>query len=474
MNRSIQTAVRASVRAAATTFVAAGIAGCSGGTSGVATQKALPGIAPSPTATPGQRSSGTTAPSFGKITHVVFIIQENRTFDNLFQGFPGADAQSYGLDSNNKKIALSEASFISPFDPSHTHPSWVGDYNGGKMNGFDKEPATDPSGNIQEPIVPDYAYQYVEPLETLPYVQLATQYTLADRMFQSIQGPTFPSHQYLVAGTSGGVIDDSTTLTLWGCDAPTGTTTQILAPGPPENPILPNPPTTAVFPCFDYLTMADLLDRSNQSWKYYAPIEGDLGGSEEAYQDDRNIRFSSDYETKVISPETGILTDVTLAPLPAMTWVVPAFENSDHAQEPTPTGPAWVSSVVNAIGMSGSWNSTAIFIVWDDWGGWYDHVSPPQLDDYGLSFRVPLIVVSPYAKKGYVSHVQHEFGSMLKFAEETLDLGSLGTTDVRADDLMDCFDFTKPPSAFTPLSAARPLSFFTQLHATHGSNRVDY
>jgi phospholipase C len=153
------------------------------------------------------------------------------------------------------------------------------------------------------------------------------------------------------------------------------------------------------------------------------------------------------------------LQDVAKGTLANVTWVVPSSVNSDHAGGINSVGgPDWVASIVNAIGQSQFWSSTAIFITWDDWGGWYDHVAPPQLDSMGLGFRVPLIVVSPYAKHGYVSHVQHEFGSFLKFSEETFNLPSLGLIDVRADDLADCFDFTQAPQAFHGVQ--------TKLHAT--------
>jgi phospholipase C len=119
--------------------------------------------------------------------------------------------------------------------------------------------------------------------------------------------------------------------------------------------------------------------------------------------------------------------------------------------------------VVNAIGNSQYWNDTAIFITLDDWGGWYDHVKPPQYNAYELGFRVPLIVVSPYARPGYVSHVQHEFGSILKFIEGTFALGSLGYTDARADDLSDCFDFTQAPLTFRTIASKRRASYFQRL-----------
>ncbi|HEU5479852.1 MAG TPA: alkaline phosphatase family protein, partial [Candidatus Tumulicola sp.] len=137
--------------------------------------------------------------------------------------------------------------------------------------------------------------------------------------------------------------------------------------------------------------------------------------------------------------------------LPAVSWVIPDGVDSDHSNGGQDNGPDWVASVVNAIGESSYWNSTAIIVVWDDWGGFYDHVPPPQLDSVGLGFRVPLIVLSPYAKTGYVSHTQYEFGSILKFVESTFGLPSLGTTDVRANNLTDAFDFNQQPRKFVPI-----------------------
>jgi len=119
-----------------------------------------------------------------------------------------------------------------------------------------------------------------------------------------------------------------------------------------------------------------------------------------------------------------------------------------------------VASVVNAIGNSGYWANTAILITWDDWGGFYDHVAPPILNSYEYGFRVPLIVVSPYAKKRYVSHTMHDFGSLLRFTEGTFHLPSLGYADSRADDLSDCFDFSQTPTQFQPLAAKYDASYF--------------
>ena len=116
---------------------------------------------------------------------------------------------------------------------------------------------------------------------------------------------------------------------------------------------------------------------------------------------------------------------------------------------------------MNAVGGSRFWPSTAIFVMWDEWGGWYDHVPPPQVDYDGLGIRVPLLVISPYAKKNYVSHVQYEHGSLLRFIEDQFGLAHLAASDARANSpANDCFDFSQPPRAFKKIPAAVPAEFF--------------
>ena len=276
-------------------------------------------------------------------------------------------------------------------------------------------------------------------------------------MFQSNTGPSFVAHQYLIAGSSqvtpSEIPDENPNSGPWGCDSRATTTVALLGATPGTD-------APGVFPCFDYQTLGDELDRANLPWRYYSPAIGSGGDIWSAYDAIKHIRYGADWSKNVISPETNILTDVPGGSLGAITWVVPSFTNSDHAGSNSTSGPQWVASVVNAIGQSPQWNSTAIFITWDDWGGWYDHVAPPQIDAMGLGFRVPLLVVSPYAKHGYVSHVQHEFGSILKFGEETFGLAPLGASDARADDLSDTFDFAQSPQPYVPLGVTRsPGSF---------------
>jgi phospholipase C len=206
--------------------------------------------------------------------------------------------------------------------------------------------------------------------------------------------------------------------------------------------------------------MADLLDAKGVTWRYYAPSStSDSFYILSAYQAIRHIFFGPDWQKNVLSPETKVLTDIASGQLAQVTWIVPAFNNSDHPGAPA-QGPDWVASIVNAIGNSKYWSSTAIFISWDDWGGWYDHVPPPQIDNMGLGFRVPVIVVSPYAKHGYVSHVTREAGSFLRFTEEDFNLPSLGTRDALVDDFADCFDYTQQPAPFIQIRTVHTREFF--------------
>jgi phospholipase C len=411
------------------------LAACGGGGGGGSAIPVLP--FPSPSPSPSQSPGA-------KIQHVVIIIQENRSVDNLFNGFPGADTVATGLTHTGQSVPLKPVSFARPGDPCHTHECWVTSYDAGKMDGFDLVPTKFPNHTFNYAVVPTS--------ESKPYWDLASRFTLGDRMFQSNTGPSFPAHQYLISAQSGladNNPDGDRIGAVWGCDAP-----------PPTRVALIQPAGGEAYPCFDYQTLGDVLDAHGTSWRYYAPAIGSSGSNWSAYQAIRHIRFGADWAKDVTSPETQILNDITSGQLAQVTWVAPSLTNSDHAGSKSLTGPQWVASITNAIGASPYWNNTAIFIVWDDWGGWYDHVAPTQLDAMGLGFRVPLIVVSPYARPGYVSHVNHEFASILKFTEESFGLPSLNQSDIRADDLADCFNFTQPPLQYLPVSTTLRPAFF--------------
>jgi phospholipase C len=213
--------------------------------------------------------------------------------------------------------------------------------------------------------------------------------------------------------------------------------------------------------------MADTLDEAGISWRYYAPpISGD-GGLWSAFDSIKAVRYSADWRQNVISPSPTVLTDIAAGKLASVTWVVPDWSYADHATTGD-LGPSWVSAVVNAVGKSPYWNDTAIVVMWDDWGGWYDDAAPPQVDFRGLGLRVPCIIVSPYARKHFVSHTQYEFGSVLHFVEDTFGLPALGSaadgyTDARAASLIDSFDFTQAPAAFQPIVAKYPASTFLRM-----------
>ena len=207
--------------------------------------------------------------------------------------------------------------------------------------------------------------------------------------------------------------------------------------------------------------MADVLDAAGTTWKYYvSSINGDpSGGIWNGFDAIKNVRYGSDWN-KVTMPNARIFSDIQKGTLPQVSWIIPRIADSDHPASRHNAGPSWVSSVVNAIGKSSYWKSTAIIVLWDDWGGFFDPVPPPQLDYTSLGMRVPMIVISPFAKKHYVSKTQYEFGSVLKFIEQNFGTASLGSTDVRANSIGDIFDFSQPMSRFIPIDAPYPASYF--------------
>jgi phospholipase C len=375
--------------------------------------------------------ASTVAPADGSpIEHVVIIMQENRSFDNLFNGFPGADTAQSGM-RDGVSVPLQPLHLGDQRDLGHSHADWWQAWNDGKMDGF--------SSAAGGTVLP---YSYVPRSEVEPYWQLALQYTIGDHMFQANTGPSFVSHQYMIAGQSGGVAENPNGR-IWGCDAPPGTLAPTLG-------VDPRTTDAGVYPCFDYKTMADLLDDKGITWRYYAPGPSNNFFVLSAYQAIRHIRFGSDWKDKVISPQNRVLTDIANGQLAQVTWIVPDFSHSDHPGGSN-EGPAWVAAIVNAIGHSKFWGSTAIFISWDDWGGWYDHVPPPRIDDMGPGFRVPVLVVSPWAKHGYVSHRFHEESGFLTFIERNFGLPNLGTRDALRYGFDDCFDYSQFPQPYKPI-----------------------
>ncbi len=396
----------------------------------------------------------------GKITHVVIVIQENRSTDNLFNGLPGADTVKTGRDSSGDAVKLSLQHLAVPFDIDHEHSAFVVAFDGGKLDGFNLERSKCPVRHHRCPTAFSRAYAYVPHREIKPYLELAEKYTFGDHMFQTNEGPSFPAHQYLLSGTSTIAPGSPHRASenpfgphqqfTGGCDSPQGSLVLTIDEKGSEN--------REVYPCFDRPAITDLIEAKSLTWRYYQAHTG--SGLWNAPDAIRHIRNSPQYATHVIYPPAQFLKDVARGSLANVTWVTPTAKASDHAGITDGSGPSWVAAVVDAVGKSPFWKHTAIIVTWDDWGGWYDHVPPAQRDSYELGFRVPLIVISPYAKRHYVSHKVHEFGSILKFVENAFRLGTLGTTDIRSDNLLDCFDFLAPARPFQEIAAPLPPSYF--------------
>jgi phospholipase C len=413
---------------------------------------------------PGQVKEGRSAST--PIDHIIIVVQENRSFDNIFAGYPGADTATAGRTHDGSMVALRAVSFksLDTLSGAYQLRDGIADWDSGKMDGFDLP--TNQTGSA----VGRFPYAYLQRSLVKPYWEMAGQYVLADHMFPTQWGPSYTAHLDLIAGStllSAGEADaDTPTAFPWGCDAPAGTTTETWSSTGAYG-------TSGPFPCFDDSnslfgpnTLANVLDSAGISWRYYAPALSTLAGSTwSAFDSVRNVRYGADWQN-VVSPETTILTDAEKS-LPRVSWVIPDFKNSDHSGSQSNTGPSWVAAVVNAVGRSKYWKSSVIIVLWDDWGGWYDNAPPPQPDFAGLGIRVPCIIISPYARRHYVSHTQYEFGSVLKFVEQTFGLPSLGTTDARASSLVDALDFTQPPRKFTPFSSAYSAANFLREKPSH-------
>ncbi|HTA37429.1 MAG TPA: alkaline phosphatase family protein [Candidatus Acidoferrales bacterium] len=411
------------------------------------------------TGTAGGDKSGSVLPTVrvrdlglgSSIKRIVIVIQENRSLNNIFAGYPGADAHTYGYMRNGTKLPLRPIDF-NTVDVDHGWVSGHADYDNGKMDGYDHNQTNG------VPLPPAFPYAYLRRSLVQPYWTMAQRYVLVDHMFATEFGGSFTAHLDLIAATteitSSTALIDSPSAFPWSCDAPLGTTTSIVNTSGQTSPNGPKP-------CFNqFATMADTLDAGGVSWKYYAPPLSDTGGQTwTSFGAIQNVRYGADW-SKVVTPQTAVLTDAANSNLPSVSWVIPDLADSDHAGNKSDTGPSWVAAVVNSIGQSKEWNSTAIVVLWDDWGGWYDDAVPPQLDYLGLGNRVACMIISPYAKPHYVSHTVYEFGSVLKFIEQTFGLASLGASDSRANSLVDSFDFTQRPRAFVPIIAPYPASHF--------------
>lgn len=378
------------------------------------------------------------------IQHIVFIMKENRSFDNYFGTYPGANGATTAPISTGQTITLGRTPDVTPRDiAGHGWYDYTSGWNGGKLDMFD----VIPGGSLNE----DYlSLTQLQQADIPNYWKYAQNFVLSDNTFTSMRGASFPNHLYMVAAQSGGdflnPLQGNKTPNYWGCDAPAGTVSRTL-----------NTATglvTAPFPCYDFQTLADSLESAGISWKFYAPKAGTSGYTFSALDAINHIRNGPLWATNVVL-DSQFITDVQNGTLPAVSWLVMGSPYNEHPPESSCVGENWSVNELNALMNSPEWNSTVVYLAWDDFGGFYDHVNPPVNDFFGLGPRAPMLIISPYAQPGYISHTQYEFSSVLKFIEERFGIPPLSSRDAGANDTTDSFNFGQtplPPLILSPRS----------------------
>lgn len=420
-----------------------------GRTPGSARGAATATRAPSGSAT--GAGSGSASGAASKIKKVVVIIKENRTFDNMFGRFPGADGTRWGTTSTGERVRLRRAPDRYPFDLGHDFFRGLMGINGGKMNGFDRIP-----GNRH--IL--WSYTQYGGSQLPNYWAYARHFVLGDHMFSSTYGPTPPEHLYLFAASSDRTISHNIRTDKHHgayCEDP-GDRFEQLGHDPSlrgwerrdqESKIMSI--TRLIRACLRIQTIFPKLEDKGISWRYFVrkPQYQDLPKA--VVQLRRTDRWK-----KVVSPDL-FPHMARSGRLPQVSYLVPPPNYSEHPKgngRSMCAGENWTVRQVNSIMRGPDWPHVAIFIVWDDFGGFYDHVPPPMVDDMGLGPRVPLLVISPYAKKGYVSHTRYEFSSILAFMERLWGISPLTHRDAEANDMFGAFDFhrahPRPPLLLKP------------------------
>jgi phospholipase C len=445
--------------------------------------------------------------------HIVVIFQENRTPDNLFQGLCAAPfgtssscsttptGSQYNIQTGNWLDKHSPTGTTQPttvplgnsYDLSHEHSAFNAQCDANTMGACQMDGSGDVPCSGTCPAKPQFKFVDNTTGMVDPYLNLATQYGWANYMFQTNQGSSFPAHQFIFGGTSAPSAGDdamgifaSEHITIMkgvtnrsaGCIADATTRVELIRPNPAPPPR--GIENRSVYPCFDHKTIPDILP-AQFSWRYYAPSAGSEWTAPDAIS---HICQSTGpggtcegrkWKDNVDLKPSHVLSDIRSCNLRSVSWVIPSGQNSDHPDNPNFTGgPSWVASVVNAIGNNPEcangevyWLNTAIFIAWDDWGGWYDHEPPPVLSgnqgDYQYGFRVPLVVVSAYTPEGLVNNARHDFGSILRFIERNFDVpeGKLQFADNRAtSDLRAFFHLHRAPRPFRTINAPLDTNYF--------------
>ena len=352
---------------------------------------------PSQAAAPSRSQVHATTP----ISHAIVIMLENHTFDSLFGAFPGAN----GVESAPAPDPLYS-------DIIHSHCHYLASFT--------------PPGGLGFDIAGKVTYRASDvPI----YWNYAKQFGLSDNFFTSASTSSTPNHLYMVAAQSGNMFD--TTHNEGRCGAPANHVILSMDANGTEY---------LQYPCSDIPSIPQLLTAAGISWRFYSGEDVWMAPSFIANTSTSPHLSTNPYEI-ISALQNQNLHDVS--------WVCPSDIESDHPANPTGPAQNFIAQIVNAAMASSYWDNLAIFVTWDDWGGFYDHVQPPVIDAHGLGPRVPLLVISPFAKPGFVSHAQGEFSSFCKFIEVNWSLPSLGQRDVlpNTSDLMDFFDFTQAPQS---------------------------
>ena len=389
-------------------------------------------------------TGGDAAPLTTPIKHVVIIVKENHTFDNYFGSFPGAAGTSTCAYSDGGTFTPPHAA-DSVRDMCHLHECALHDWNDGGMNGWDLVDGSSDNGDNQ-------AYAQYQQADIPNYWSYAKTFTLGDHFFADVLGPSFPGHMMFLAAQAHWATDNpptSVAAPFWGCDQPDGSTVPVLTGGTCTQ--------AAVAPCFNIPSVPDILP-SGVDWKFYGSNFYVLPEIWSMFDGIEEVREGPLWQSNVVNV-SQFDTDVAGNTLPAVTWLVDQDLADEHPGiGGVCVGENWTVDRINGIMKNSAlWASTAIIFTMDDFGGWYDHVPPPRQygcdpqHPYGLGFRLPLIIISPYAKPGFIFSETSEQASIPRFIErifgatKTLTDLDPAAQDKQANDLLDAFDFTQTP-----------------------------
>jgi phospholipase C len=377
------------------------------------------------------------------IKRVVYLMLENRSFDNTFGAFPGVNGAKRGNDLG-KEVPLVRCPQWLPADLPHDYGAAVTDVHDGKMDNFRLAWLSECSKY--------FAYSQIAREDIPNYWHWAKEYVLSDNFFASVLGPSYPNHLVYVSGDHFGVYDNPENSRpvpvpeggrskSWGCDAPANVYTYLRHP---------DGSLTKSRPCFpDATTVPNQLTDHKIDWSYYAPNRNQVGYIWSTLNSFPSI-FKTDLWDRHVKPVDGLLADVNASMLPPVTWIVARYELSDHPPWSSTNSHNWVTKIVNGIMRGPLWEHTAIFITWDEWGGFYDHVPPPRVDQNGLGIRVPMLLISPYARRGMIDHEMGEFASPLKFIQDNWGLRHHTERIRKTHNFEHAFDFKGRPRPADP------------------------